>query len=531
MAEEVQKVTMEKIVSLCKRRGFIFPSSEIYGGLGSCWDYGPLGVELKRNVKDAWWHEIVHKRHDVVGLDASIMMHPKAWVASGHVEGFSDPLVDCKSCRMRWRATDLKENKCPSCGGELTEQRMFNLMFKTFMGPVEDEASIIYLRPETAQGIFVNFDNVISTTRKKLPLGIAQTGKSFRNEITTGNFIFRTREFEQMELEFFIKPDEAVEAISGSVAAPTSKGHPGEPQTDWGWQLWHQYWVEERIKFYEGIGLPRTTLVEYWQKAEDLAHYARATVDILFKFPFSKRDEKGELMGEELEGVAARSDFDLSQHARFAGKPMGVFDEELRAGWAKLPKEKQDDLWRRYYENRKKYLTKMGVEAEAASKQATEDANGLAKGQYVPHVIEPSAGVDRLTLALICNAYSEVIETDAKGKSETRVILKFHPRVAPIKAGVMPLLKNKPELVKKALEVRDLLRPWMNVFYDDAGSIGRRYARQDEAGTPFCVTIDFDTLGEKPELLDTVTLRHREDGRQDRVKISELLTLLLEKIR
>jgi len=277
--------------------------------------------------------------------------------------------------------------------------------------------------------------------------------------------------------------------------------------------------------------LPRATLVEYWQKPEELAHYARATVDILFKFPFSKRDAKGELMGEELEGVAARSDFDLSQHARFACKPMGVFDEELRAAWAKLPKEKQDELWRRYYENRKKYLTRMGVEAGTASSQATEDANGLAKGQYIPHVIEPSAGVDRLTLALICNAYSEVTETDAKGRSETRVILKFHPRVAPIKVGVLPLLKNKSELVQKALGIRDLLRPWMNVFYDDAGSIGRRYARQDEAGTPFCVTIDFDTLGEKPELLDTVTLRHRDDGRQDRVKICELLALVLEKIR
>jgi len=289
--------------------------------------------------------------------------------------------------------------------------------------------------------------------------------------------------------------------------------------------------VEERIKFYESIGLPRTTLVEYWQKPEELAHYARATVDILFKFPFSKRDQTGELMGEELEGVAARSDFDLSQHARFSGKAMGVFDDELRAAWGKLPKEKQDDLWRRYFENRKRYLEKSGVQAEAASKQATEDANGLAKGQYIPHVIEPSAGVDRLILSLICSAYSEATDTDDKGKSETRVILKFHPRVAPIKVAVLPLLKNKPELVQKARAVRERLRPWMNVFYDEAGSIGRRYARQDEAGTPFCVTIDFDTLGEKPELLDTVTLRHRDDGRQDRVKISELLGLLLEKIR
>jgi glycyl-tRNA synthetase len=251
----------------------------------------------------------------------------------------------------------------------------------------------------------------------------------------------------------------------------------------------------------------------------------------LFKFPFSKKDADGNVAGDELEGIAARSDFDLSQHARFSGKPMGVFDDELRQAWAKLPKEKQDDLWKRYHDNRKNYLLKSGVEAEPAQKQATDDANGLAKGQYIPHVIEPSAGVDRLILALIANAYTEVTKTDDKGKSETTVVMKFHPRVAPVKAGVMPLLKNKPELVKKALAVRDLLRPWMNVFYDEAGSIGRRYARQDEAGTPFCVTIDFDTLGEKPELLDTVTIRYRDDGRQERLRISELLDFLLSKIR
>ena len=305
--------------------------------------------------------------------------------------------------------------------------------------------------------------------------------------------------------------------------------------SDWGWEEWHKYWVEERVKFYECIGLPRMTLVEYWQKPEELAHYARATVDILYKFPFSKRDEKGELTGEELEGVAARSDFDLSQHERFSGKPMGVFDEELRAAWGKLSKEKQDELWRRYYENRKKYLIKTGIAEEQASKDATEDANGLAKGQYIPHVIEPSAGVDRLILALICNAYSEDQMPDEKGKLETRVVLKFHPRVAPIKVAVLPLLKNKPELVKKAMEIRDLLRPHMNVFYDDAGAIGRRYRRQDEAGTPFCVTIDFETLeGVKEGSLagrkDTVTVRYRDDGKQDRVAIGELLNWLLPKI-
>ncbi len=428
----------------------------------------------------------------------------------------------------------------PENGAELTSSRPFNLMFKTYVGPIESDDSVAYLRPETAQAIFAQFKNVLETSRQKVPFGIAQVGKAFRNEVTPRNFTFRSREFEQMELEFFIKPDEVVEAIEGVKGSVSSlqpesselktdnlklKISAETPQPDWGWKKWHAYWVEERMKFYESIGLPRTTLEEYWQKPEELAHYARACVDILFKFPFGT---------QELEGIAARSDFDLSQHARFSGKPMGVFDDELRAAWAKLPKEKQDELWKRYYENRKKYLTKMAKPDETPEqiqKQATDDANGLAKGQYIPHVIEPSAGVDRLILALICNAYSEVTETDAKGKSETRVILKFHPRVAPVKVGVMPLLKNKPELVKKALEVRDLLRPWMNVFYDDGGSIGRRYARQDEAGTPFCVTIDFDTLGEKPKLLDTVTIRYRDDGRQDRLKISELLEFLLSKIR
>ena len=282
------------------------------------------------------------------------------------------------------------------------------------------------------------------------------------------------------------------------------------------------------MRFYEGIGLSRETLGFHHQTPAELAHYARACTDILFKFPFSKKDANGNVIGDELEGIAARSDFDLSQHQRFSGKPMGVFDDELRAAWAKLLKEKQDDLWKRYYDNRKNYLTKSAKPDETPeqiSKQATDDANGLAKGQYIPHVIEPSAGVDRLILALIANAYSESTETDEKGKSETKYVMKFHPRVAPIKAGIFPLLKNKPELVKKAQEVRDSLRPWMNVFYDEAGSIGKRYARQDEAGTPFCVTVDFDTLGEKPELLDTVTVRHRDDGRQERMKISELLDI------
>ena len=539
MAEPKENVLMEKIVSLCKRRGFVFQSSEIYGGINGFWDYGPLGAELKRNVKETWWNTMIRQREDVAGLEATIIMSPKIWEASGHVSTFSDPMIDCKTCKGRFRADQTDEIPCPQkpskcvneCHGEKTAPRAFNLMFQTYVGPVQDDSAVAYLRPETAQAIFAQFKNVMETSRQKVPFGIAQIGKAFRNEVTPRNYTFRSREFEQMELEFFIKPDEAIEAIHGSVATVPPTGHPGEPQPNWGWQAWHQYWVEERVRYYEGIGLSRQTLGFHIQTPEELAHYARATVDILYKFPFSKRDEKGELKGEELEGIAARSDFDLSQHARFSGKPMGVFDEELRGAWGKLPKEKQDDLWRRYYENRKKYLEKSGVETELASKQATEDANGLAKGQYIPHVIEPSAGVDRLILALIANAYTEETKTDDKGKSETTVVMKFHPRVAPIKVAVLPLLKNKPELVAKAREVYDLVRTQMNSFYDDAGSIGRRYARQDEAGTPYCVTIDFETLGEKPELLNTVTIRHRDDGKQERLPISELAAWLLARVR
>jgi glycyl-tRNA synthetase len=553
MAELKENLQMEKIVSLCKRRGFIFQSSEIYGGLNGFWDYGPLGAELKRNVKELWWHAMTRQRDDVAGLEATIIMSPKIWEASGHVATFSDPMIDCKTCKGRFRADQTDEIACPQkpskcvneCHGEKTEARAFNLMFQTYVGPTATAADIAYLRPETAQAIFAQFKNVLETSRQKVPFGIAQVGKAFRNEVTPRNYTFRSREFEQMELEFFIKPDEVIEAIHGEVGSfktQVSSGSPDAslessnlkletPQPNWGWEAWHKYWVEERVRFYEGIGLSRETLGFHIQTKEELAHYARACTDILFKFPFSKKDEHGNVTGDELEGIAARSDFDLSQHQRFSGKPMGVFDEELRAAWGKLPKEKQDDLWKRYYDHRKNYLLKSGVEAEPAQKQATDDANGLAKGQYIPHVIEPSAGVDRLILALIANAYTETTETDAKGKSETTYTMKFHPRVAPIKVGVLPLLKNKPELVAKAIAVRDLLRPWMNVYYDDGGSIGKRYARQDEAGTPFCVTIDFDTLGEKPELLDTVTLRYRDDGQQERLKISELRDWLLARIR
>lgn len=540
MAEPKESPLMEKIASLCKRRGFIYQSSEIYGGINGFWDYGPLGAELKRNVKETWWLTMTRMREDVEGLEATIIMNPAIWKASGHVDTFSDPMIDCKTCKGRFRADQIDEIPCPQkpskcvkdCHGEKTAPRAFNLMFQTYVGPVQDDSAVAYLRPETAQAIFAQFKNVLETSRQKVPFGIAQIGKAFRNEVTPRNYTFRSREFEQMELEFFIKPDEAIEAIHGSVAKPAGPGHPGEPQPNWGWQLWHQYWVEERIRYYEGIGLPRKNLKEYWQTPEELAHYARATVDILYTFPFSKRDENGELKGEELEGIAARSDFDLSQHQRASGKPMGVFDDELKAAWAKLDPAKQTELAESYYQNRLKYLVKTGEPQESAEKLARADADGLAKGQYVPHVIEPSAGVDRLILALIADAYFEEETTDAKGKKETRTVLKFHPRVAPIKVGIYPLLKNKPELVAKAKEVRDLLRPHMNAFYDESGSIGRRYARADEAGTPFGITIDFDTLGEKgPELKDTVTLRHRDDGRQQRLPISELLNWLLARVR
>ena len=598
MAETKDNPLMEKIVSLCKRRGFIFQSSEIYGGINGFWDFGPLGAELKRNVKELWWTTMTRLRDDVVGLEATIIMAPQIWKASGHVDTFSDPMCDCLLTKKRFRAdqiepasglvfhfsgardastnkesaepfsvllpagkppesarnvacqfyvsrgiiqpvlegerTEKVENSTrfnPENGALLTEPRPFNLMLQTYVGPIQSEENIAYLRPETAQAIFAQFKNVHETSRQKVPFGIAQIGKAFRNEVTPRNFIFRSREFEQMELEFFIKPDEAIEAIHGSVATVGESGHPGEPQPNWGWQAWHRYWVEERVRFYEGIGLSRQTLGFHHQTPEELAHYARACTDILYKFPFSKRDASGEVKGDELEGIAARSDFDLSQHERHSGKLMGVFDEELRTAWGKLSPEKQTDLSSRYFQARLRYLTRSGVPQEKAELEAKEDAEGLAKGQYIPHVIEPSAGVDRLILALVSNAFQEITSTDEKGKSETRTVMRFHPRVAPVKVGVFPLLKNKPELVAKARGVFQSLRGQMMAFYDDAGAIGRRYARQDEAGTPFCVTIDFDTLGEKPELLDTVTVRHRDDGKQERIPIADLQAWLLARVK
>ena len=603
MAEPKENVLMEKLASLCKRRGFIFQSSEIYGGIQGFWDYGPLGAELKRNVKELWWSSMTRMRDDVVGLEATIIMHPAIWRASGHVDTFSDPMCDCLLTKKRFRADQIElqsgnayhftgakdtvsgkevsepysvllaagkppesarktaaqfyaqrglqavellgermekvENSQrfnPENGSLLTPPVPFNLMFKTYVGPTATEADVAYLRPETAQAIFAQFKNVHETSRQKVPFGVAQMGKAFRNEVTPRNYTFRSREFEQMELEFFIKPDEAVEAITGSVTTVPETGHPGEPQPSWGWQAWHHYWVQERVRFYEGIGLSLDTLGFHRQTPAELAHYARACTDILFKFPFSKRDEQGNVTGDELEGIAARSDFDLSQHERCSGKSMGVFDEELRTAFGKLPPEKQTELKDRYYQARLKYLTKSGVPVAEAGAAAQEDADGLAKGQYIPHVIEPSAGVDRLILALLANAFSEVTETDAKGKSETRVVLKFHPRVAPIKVAVLPLLKNKPELAAKARAIFESLRGHMMAFHDEAGSIGRRYARQDEAGTPFCVTVDFETFegikdGPQAGVKDTVTIRHRDDGKQERIAAGELLPWLMARVK
>src|SRR5881392_2167222 len=443
---------MEKIVNLCKRRGFIFQASEIYGGLNGAWDYGPLGVELKRNLKNYWWRVMVHERDDVVGMDGAILTHPAVLKASGHVEGFSDPMVDCRSCKAHVRLDQLTEKggvkQCPNCGGkDLTEARAFNLMFKTYVGATEDESSITYLRPETAQAIFVQFKNILEVSRKKLPFGIAQIGKAFRNEINPRNFTFRSREFEQMELEYFCRAEEGMQ--------------------------WLDYWKNERLKFYENIGIPRTKLHARKVPDEERAFYSKGTYDIEYDFPFGC---------QELEGVAYRTDYDLSQHQKASGKSLEYFDEET-------------------------------------------------KQRFVPHVVEPSAGVDRTVLALICEAYSEDEAPDEKGKMETRVVLRFHPRVAPIKCAVFPLLKNKEPLVAKAKEIVDLLRPHMFVFYDESGAIGRRYRRQDEIGTPFGVTVDFETLGEKDAALrDTVTLRERDSMKQERIAISDLLAALSVRI-
>jgi glycyl-tRNA synthetase len=444
---------MEKIVSLCKRRGFIFQSSEIYGGLNGVWDYGPLGVELKNNLKQYWWQVTVRDRDDVVGLDGAILTHPAVLKASGHVDTFTDPMVDCRTCKARLRADQLAEKsgvkQCPNCGGkDLTEARPFNLMFQTQMGASADPASIAYLRPETAQSIFVQFKNVLDVSRKKLPFGIAQIGKAFRNEINPRNFTFRSREFEQMELEYFCRPEQGMDFLA--------------------------YWLKERIKFYEEIGISRKRLHILDVPEKERAFYSKGTFDIEYEFPFGR---------QELEGVAYRTDYDLQQHIKASGKALDYFDEET-------------------------------------------------KERFVPHVVEPSAGVDRTVLALICDAYDEDSAPDEKGKMETRIVMRFHPRMAPVKCAIFPLLRNKEALVAKAREVQALLRPHINVFYDEGGAIGRRYRRQDEIGTPFGVTIDFETLGEKAEeLRDTVTLRDRDSMKQERIAIKDLVEIISSKIR
>ena len=569
-------VTLEKVVNLSKRRGYIFQSSEIYGGINGFWDYGPLGADLKRNLRECWWNFMVRQRDDSCGLDATIIMHPSIWKASGHCDTFSDPMSDCMVSNKRLRAdqvpaqsgivftftgascsetgkscgdsiailvpagkpresalkvaaqfyqnrglktpeisggsTGVKvegvKNFNPENGAQLTEAKPFNLMFQTHTGPVASEENVAYLRPETAQAIFVQFKNVLESSRQKVPFGICQIGKAFRNEINPRNYTFRSREFEQMECEFFIKPDEAVEIISGSVAKWQEGMDLSTPQANWGWEVWHRYWVDQRTKFYDSIGLTRDHLDYFWQGPEDLAHYSRACVDILFKFPFGT---------EELEGIAARGDFDLTQHRKHSGKPLEYFDEELKAAAAKLTEEQKDEMiHKRLATERAK--AKGGL-SEAAVRAWFEQ---LFKGFYLSHVIEPSAGLDRMALAVLCAAYNEEVKVDDKGKSETLTTLRLHPAIAPVKAGIYPLLKNKPELVAKAEGVYRTLKKKFPVIYDEAGSIGKRYARQDESGTPFGITIDFETLGEKPELLDTVTIRHRDGGAQERVAIADL---------
>jgi glycyl-tRNA synthetase len=465
---------MDVLVSLCKRRGFIFQSSEIYGGTGSCWDFGPLGVELKNNIKRLWWRDFVQQRGDLVGLDASILMHPSVWRASGHVDNFTDPMVDCRECKHRFRADQLDElpwthfcpatkgNKftipagepckhcdarrtlCPDCGkGELTRPRRFNLMFKTFMGPVEEDAAVTYLRPETAQGIFVNFDNVLQSTRRKLPFGIAQIGKAFRNEITPGNFIFRVRELEQMEIEYFVNPHDRVD------------GRPAD-------EHWHDRWIADCQAWYTRYGLDPRHVRLHEHAADELSHYSKRTVDLLYEFP----------MGwSELMGIANRTDFDLKQHAKFSGKLLTYFDEER-------------------------------------------------KEHVVPFVIEPSFGVDRALLAFMLEAYRE-----EEVRGEKRVVLRFHPELAPVKIAVLPLLKKRGEIVATGQELRARLARHWTTIYDDTAAIGRLYRRQDEVGTPYCVTVDVKTVGDsdKGEVGDQrVTIRERDSMEQIRVPIPEL---------
>ncbi len=435
---------MDKLVSLCKRRGFIYPSSEIYGGLGSCWDYGPLGSELKRNLKNFWWDAMTNRRDDIEGLDAAILMHPQVWHTSGHVAEFHDPMVDCKVCKARFPADKLAESLCPmkpsktplECGAEFTEARQFNLMFKTFMGPVEDDASTVFLRPETAQGMYVNFLNVKNSSRQKIPFGIAQIGKAFRNEITPGNFVFRTREFEQMEMQFFV--------------------HPSEDQN------WFEYWREQRWQWYEELGVKPDKLRWHRHGDQELAHYAREAYDIEYEFPFGWK---------ELEGVHNRTDFDLRRHMEATGKDMGYQDERFSE-------------------------------------------------KFIPYIIETSAGCDRTLLTLLIDSYDEV-----EIKGEKRVFLRLSPKVAPIKVAVFPLVKRDgmPEFAEN---VYHELKKRFKAFHDVSGAVGRRYARMDEAGCPYCVTVDGQTLND-----ETMTVRERDTMEQVRMKTPELVTFLEEKIK
>lgn len=428
---------MEKIVSLAKRRGFIFPGSEIYGGLAGTWDYGPMGIALKRNIQNLWWRMFVDDRDDMHGVDAAILMNPKAWEASGHVSGFSDPMVECTKCKKRFRADQLEDaTKCPECAGKLGEARQFNMMFKTSVGATEDASSITYLRPETAGGMFVNFKNVMDSLHPKLPFGLGQIGKAFRNEIAPRDFVFRSREFEQMEIEYFV--------------------HPGE------WEGKFEEWRLAMHEWMKVVGIDTSKVSELEVAPEDRAHYSSRTIDFEFEFPFGKK---------ELYGLAYRTDFDLKAHAEHSRVDLSVMDEE-------------------------------------------------AKTKFVPHVIEPTFGVERTVLAVLLSAYTE----DGLGESG-RVFLKLDPKIAPVKAAVFPLLKNKPELVTKAREVYMMLKKDIpNIMWDDNGNVGKRYRRQDEIGTPHTITIDFDTLGESGEAnKDTVTVRDRDTGEQERVAISDLI--------
>ena len=430
---------MQDIISLCKRRGFVFPSSEIYGGINAVWDYGPLGVEFKNNVKRAWWDAMTRMRDDIVGVDTSILMARRVWQASGHESAFTDPMVDCANCKNRFRADQVEEmsgdpNVCPSCGmrGTLTAPRQFNLMFKTYMGPIEEDAGLVYLRPETAQGTYVNFQNVQTSMRRRIPFGIAQIGKSFRNEISPGNFTYRMREFEQMEMQYFIAPEDE--------------------------EKWYQYWREQRWQWYLGLGMKPESLQWHPHGPDELAHYARAAEDIYFHFPFGWK---------EMEGIHDRTDFDLRRHAEFSGKDLTYFDD-------------------------------------------------LNNRRYVPFIIETAGGPDRVALAFLCDAYDE---DEVNG--EKRVVLRLHTKLAPIKAAVMPLSK-KEELVALAHQVHDEIRPIGLTQYDETGgNIGRRYRRQDEIGTPYCITVDFDSLEDQQ-----VTIRERDSMTQRRVPIAELRGLL-----